>query len=107
VAGVVAGPPVPRDRLWELGHGGDQPTDTTHRFAAATGRVIVLRHPAPDHSVFALLTVPASDRTDSLTVRLSPVPEQYAVAIAGDDAPSACTTLTLQLRDPLRTRRRP
>lgn len=84
---------MPRDRLWELGHGGDQPADTTHRFAAATGRVIVLRHPAPDHSVFALLTVPAREGADSLTVRLTPVRDRYAITIAGDALPRG-TTLT-------------
>jgi hypothetical protein len=89
----VAGPPVPRTQLWELGHGGDQPADTTHRFAGASGRVIVLRHPAPDNSVFALVTIPAVDRADSLTVRLTPVPDQYAITITGDALPPG-TTLT-------------
>lgn len=91
VAAFVAGPPVPRATLWELGHGGDQPSDTTHRFAARQGRVIVLRHPAPDHSVFALLTIPPADRDDSLTVRVAPVPGRYSVAITGDPLPSGTT----------------
>lgn len=93
VADLVAGPPVARARLWELGHGGDQPRDTIVRYATRAGRVIVLRHPAPDHSVFAVLSIPAVERSDSLTVRVAPVAGRYAVAIAGDRLPDG-TTLT-------------
>ncbi len=86
---VGNGSAVALTEVWLLDRLGPSPTDTVVRFSAATGRTIVIRHPRPDHAVFAILTFPPGILTaaqgDSITVRVRPLPGRYGMAIDTDD----------------------
>ncbi len=83
VATVRGLPPQPPDQLLVLDQGGVSPGDTTVRFAAGSGRIILLRHAAPDNAIFAILAVPPdSGATDSITVTLRPSPGRYGLSVA-------------------------
>lgn len=85
---VGNGAPVALGNVWVLDRLGPSPTDTVVRFAVATGRTIVIRHPRPDHAIFTIIAFPPATMQapegDSITVRLRPIPGQYGIAIETD-----------------------
>jgi hypothetical protein len=72
-----------------LENAGGDPQDTVALLVPGRARTIVLRHPAPDQTVFATLDVPAAGLAagpDSVPISLAPAPGVYGVTI-GCDAP--------------------
>jgi hypothetical protein len=61
---------------------GLSPSDTAVTFHAAQGRTVVMRHTAPDNSIYAILTMPAdSTASDSVTVTLRATPGRYGLQL--------------------------
>jgi hypothetical protein len=87
---VGDGGPVALREVWPLERIGPSPSDTVVRFAAATGRTIVLRHPRPDHAVFVIVSVPPGafrpQAGDSVSLRFEPLPGRYGVTIRSTDS---------------------
>lgn len=95
VAALVAGPPVPVSQIWQLERSGVSPDDTTVTVAARTGRTVLIRHRAPDNSIFAVLRFPAdSTSSDSLTFTIRPVPGLYGLDLSTGSRIPAGTTVT-------------
>jgi hypothetical protein len=91
---LADGPPVPLEQLWLIERAGPSPRDTVVTFPTAEGRVIVLRHPAPDNATFAVLTVPPdSTATGTTTLTLAPAPGRYGVTITAQPQIPARATL--------------
>jgi hypothetical protein len=87
-------PPVPLDQLWLMERAGTSPRDTVVAFPTADGRVIVLRHPAPDNATFAVITVPPdSAATGTTTMTLVPAPGRYGLTITAQPRLPARATL--------------
>lgn len=81
-AELRAGPPLPINQVWLLERSGLSPMDTTVTVDASAGRVIVVRHPAPDNAVFAMISIPPdSTASDSVQVALRPTPGRYGIEI--------------------------
>jgi hypothetical protein len=59
------------------------------RFAVASGRTIVIRHPRPDHAIFAVVTIPPFTMQpvsgDSATVQIRPIPGRYGLTVRSED----------------------
>jgi hypothetical protein len=76
--------------VWPLERIGPSPADTVVRFAAATGRTIVLRHPRPDHGIFVIVAVPPGalrpQSGDSVTLHLEPLAGRYGVTLRSPDS---------------------
>ncbi|MEI2719370.1 MAG: hypothetical protein V9E87_04425 [Gemmatimonadales bacterium] len=87
---VGSGGPQALASVWPLERLGPSPTNTTVRFAAAIGRTIVLRHPRPDLSIFAIVTFPPgamrARQGDTVTVQLQPTPGRYGVTVTSPDS---------------------
>lgn len=65
-----------------LEQAGISPTDTVVRFAAASGRRVLLRHAPPDNAVFAVVDLPPdSSASDSITLTLRPTPGRYGLSV--------------------------
>lgn len=84
------------DRLFVLEMGGVPPEDTTVTFRAGRPRTILVRHAAPDNSVFAELVFPAgafpdTQGLDSVTATVRPRPGIYGaeVSLSADPVPGA------------------
>jgi hypothetical protein len=74
--------PQPLAQLLILEQAGISPSDTTVRFAAASGRTVLMRHAPPDNAIFAIVAIaPDSGATDSVTLSLRPVPGRYGLAV--------------------------
>lgn len=74
---------------------GISPTDTVVEFAARQGRVVVIRHIAPDNAVFAIVSVPPdSNATDRVTLTLRPLPGRYGLQVAATPRLPDGTVLT-------------
>src|SRR5690606_29616041 len=69
---LLAGmPTLPLSQILIADRAGLSPSDTAVTFHARQGRTVVMRHTAPDNSIYAILTVPAdSSASDSVTVSL-------------------------------------
>jgi hypothetical protein len=93
---VLAGlPPQAPTQLLFADRAGVSPPDTVVRFAASSGRTIVLRHAPPDNAVFAILHVPAdSTVADSLVLTLRVTPGRYGLHVQGEPRLPANTELT-------------
>lgn len=79
-----SGPPVPLNSTWPLGRSGPAPADTTVIYSRRSGRRILLRQGAPDHSLFLLLDLPADSTAgpnDDMVLILRPVTDQYGVTL--------------------------
>lgn len=87
---VGNGGPQPVASVWILERFGPSPMDTTVRFHPSTGRTVVLRHPRPDLSIFAIVTFPPGSmrarQGDSVTVQLQPMPGRYGLTVATADS---------------------
>lgn len=91
---LAQGPPIPLEQLWLMERAGTSPRDTVVAFTAADGRVIVLRHPAPDNATFAVITVPPdSTATGTTTLTLAPAPGRYGLTITAQPQLPARATL--------------
>lgn len=91
---LASGPPIPLEQLWLMERAGTSPRDTVVTFPTADGRVIVLRHPAPDNATFAVISVPAdSTATGTTTLTLAPAPGRYGLTITADPTLPARATL--------------
>lgn len=91
---LASGPPVPLEQLWLIERAGPSPHDTVVTFPTADGRVIVLRHPAPDNATFAVITVPPdSSARGTTTLTLLPSPGRYGLTITAAPALPARATL--------------
>lgn len=80
---------LPVDQLYVLEASGAPPGDTTLAFPAGTARTVILRHGAPDNTVFAEVTFPAAafaqgSGTDSVHVSLRPRPGIYGLEVQCD-----------------------
>ena len=92
---LAALPPQPASQLLFPDRSGVSPPDTMVRFAARTGRTIVLRHAPPDNAVFAIVNIPAdSAATDSLTVVLRVTPGRYGLVVEGQPRVPTGSVLT-------------
>lgn len=104
--GPAAGQPSPDDlpkelplaRLYVLEMSGIPPEDTTVTFRAGQPYSVILRHGAPDNSVFVELTFPAavfgdSTSLDSVTVAVHPRPGIYAVDVTTTLPPDKGATI--------------
>lgn len=79
-------------------NGGD-PGDTAAYLHPGRFRTIVLRHPAPDNTVFATLDVPAGGLptvSDSVRVDLTPAPGLYGLTIRSEAPFGPGITLTFK-----------
>ncbi len=87
---VGSGGTQPLASVWPLERLGPSPIDTTVRFLAADGRTIILRHPRPDLSIFAIVTFPPGAMRaragDSVTVHLEPMPGRYGFTLSSPDS---------------------
>lgn len=91
---LAAGPPIPLEQLWLMERAGTSPRDTVVTFPTANGRVIVLRHPAPDNATFAVITIPAdSAGSGETTLTLTPAPGRYGLTITAEPKLPARATL--------------
>jgi hypothetical protein len=91
---LADGPPVPLEQLWLMERAGTSPRDTVVTFPSADGRVIVLRHPAPDNATFAVITVPPDSTASGITtLTLAPAPGRYGVTIGAEPTLPARATL--------------
>jgi hypothetical protein len=74
---------LPADQLYVLEMSGIPPEDTTVRFRTDAPRQIILRHGAPDNTVFVELSFPSGSFTtgagDSVTVTIHPRPGVYGI----------------------------
>lgn len=99
--GPALPPELPRptvvDSIFQLESGGTPPDDTTVAIDPAAGRVIILRRGAPDHSLFARLTVPPGIATggDSVRLTLRPRPGLYGIDLEVDGQLGAGAELTM------------
>jgi hypothetical protein len=89
---------LPASRLFLLEMSGIPPEDSMVTFAVTQPRVIILRHGAPDNTVFAELTFPDSvfwsdGGPDSVTVVLRPRPGIYAMDLAMTVLPGRGATI--------------
>jgi hypothetical protein len=89
---------LPRSQLYVLEMAGIPPDDTLVTFPVGQRRVIVLRHGAPDNTVFAEVTFPDSvfrspGAPDSVTVVLRPRPGLYALDLASTVLPLPGSTI--------------
>jgi len=89
---------LPASRLFVLEMSGIPPEDTVLTFAVDQPRVIILRHGAPDNTVFVELSFPDSvfrvpDGPDSVTVVVRPRPGIYGVDIATTVIPRRGATI--------------
>ncbi len=89
---------LPTSRLFVLEMAGIPADDSMVTFAVTQPRVIILRHGAPDNTVFAELTFPDSvfwteGGPDSVTVVLRPRPGLYAIDLAMTVLPGRGATL--------------
>jgi hypothetical protein len=89
---------LPLSRLYVLEMSGIPPEDTIVTFPVDQPRVIILRHGAPDNTVFVELGFPDSvfrvpDGPDSVTVVVRPRPGVYAVDIATTVVPRRGATI--------------
>ncbi|MGH7702070.1 MAG: hypothetical protein ACREMO_03190, partial [Gemmatimonadales bacterium] len=80
---------LPADQLYVLEASGTPPGDTTLAFPVGTARTVILRHGAPDNTVFAQVVFPAAAfaqdvGTDSVHVSLRPRPGIYGLEFACD-----------------------
>lgn len=78
------GTQLPRNQLLVLEEWGAAPADTTVTIATGRSRTIVLRHGAPDNTVFATLRLPDSlweATADSVRLTLEPLPGLYGLKI--------------------------
>jgi hypothetical protein len=83
---------MPLSQLYVLEMGGVPPEDTTVVFARGEPRKIILRHGAPDNTVFAELLFPAESlgdqkRPDSIWVTIHPRPGVYGVDVTSSTPP--------------------
>lgn len=87
---VGSGGPQALNTVWPLERLGPSPTDTTVRFTAVGGRTVVLRHPRPDLSIFAIITFPPGSmrgrQGDSVTVHIQPTPGRYGFTLVSPDS---------------------
>jgi hypothetical protein len=91
---LADGPPVPLEQLWLMERAGTSPRDTVVVFPTAEGRVVVLRHPAPDNATFAVINVPPdSTATGTTTLTLVPAPGRYGLTITAQPQLPARATL--------------
>lgn len=89
---------LPSAKLYFLEMSGIPPEDSVVTFPVAERRVIILRHGAPDNTVFAELTFPDSvfwtrNGPDSVTVVLRPRPGLYAMDLAMTVIPGRGATI--------------
>lgn len=89
---------LPASRLYFLEMSGIPPEDSVVTFPVGERRVIILRHGAPDNTVFAELTFPDSvfrteGAPDSVTVVLRPRPGLYAIDLAMTVIPGRGATI--------------
>ncbi|MFN8653047.1 MAG: hypothetical protein U0133_14180 [Gemmatimonadales bacterium] len=89
---------LPASKLYFLEMSGIPPEDSVVTFAVAERRVIILRHGAPDNTVFAELTFPDSvfwtrNGPDSVTVVVRPRPGLYAMDLAMTVIPARGATI--------------
>jgi hypothetical protein len=89
---------LPASRLFVLEMSGIPPDDSMVTFAVNQPRVIILRHGAPDNTVFAELSFPDSvfwtrGGPDSVTVVLRPRPGVYALDLAMTVLPERGATI--------------
>lgn len=80
---LLAGmPTLPLSQILIADRAGLSPSDTAVTFHARQGRTVVMRHTAPDNSIYAILTVPAdSSASDSVTVSLRATPGRYGLRL--------------------------
>ncbi|MBK9548252.1 MAG: hypothetical protein IPO52_03845 [Gemmatimonadetes bacterium] len=87
---VGSGGPQALSSVWPLDRLGPSPMDTTVRFMALVGRTVVLRHPRPDLSIFAIVTFPPGSmrarQGDSVTVQIQPTPGRYGFTLTSSDS---------------------
>ncbi len=79
------GTQLPRNQLLVLEEWGAAPADTAVTIATGRSRTIVLRHGAPDNTVFATLRLPDSlwaPGADSARITIEPLPGIYGVHIS-------------------------
>lgn len=93
-------PPPPAAVLIEgafvLESGGTAPEDTVVVVPAGRGRVILVRRGAPDHSLYALISIPPdTTRSDSTRVTIRPRPGVYGIDFESDRPLPAGVTLTI------------
>ncbi len=90
--------PTTLDRIAVINATGTVVRDTAITFAAADGRTIVLRHPAPDEAIFLIVHVPpAADSLhsrDSLHLTIHAAPSLYEFTVASPDRFPTGTTAT-------------
>lgn len=81
---------LPADQLFVLEWWGAPPLDTAVVFRPGGRRTVLLRHAAPDNTVFAELSLPAelfpAGSTDSISIRIEPRAGLYGVTITGTPA---------------------
>ena len=89
---------LPASRLFVLEMSGIPPEDSIVTFPVTQPRVIILRHGAPDNTVFAELSFPDSvfwtdGGPDSVTVVVAPRPGVYALDLAMTIVPERGATI--------------
>lgn len=93
-AALARRPPMALDQVWLIERGGSSPDDTVVTFRSASGRTVVLRHPAPDNATFAVLRVAADSSNDrERTLTLTPTPGRYGLTVTIDGGLPEGTTL--------------
>ena len=99
---------LPADQLYVLEASGTPPGDTALAFPAGADRTVILRHGAPDNTVFAQVVFPAAafspdGGADSVHVSLRPRPGIYGLEFECDRPMAArppdaeCPTLLLDM----------
>ncbi len=92
---LKAGPPVAITQILPLERSGVSPDDTTVTIQLNTGRTVMIRHRAPDNSIFAIVRIPgdtAAVGSNTLTIR--PLPGRYGVDVEATAPLPAGTTIS-------------
>ncbi len=95
IAALKAGPPVALAQVLPLERSGVSPDDTVVTIQRSAGRTVMIRHRAPDNSIFAVVRIPgdsAAGGTTTLTVRS--IPGRYGVDVETTSPLPAGTTIS-------------
>lgn len=91
---------LPADQLYALEWWGAPPLDTAVVFSPGRKRTVLLRHAAPDNTVFAELSLPAelfpAGSADSVRISIEPRAGLYGVTITGTPAFTEGAILTFK-----------
>ena len=88
-------PPRPAGEVYVLEADGGPPADTTVTFPAGSSRVVVVRHPAPDHAMFAEVAFDSASFTATggeAQVTIRPRPGVYGIDLEGNGLRQARVT---------------